>query len=169
MATNTYVALQTVTVLSPTTSVNFNLSGVTGYTDLVLVIANGSTNNPTNHTYQFNGDGGTGSLYSTTWLTGNGSAAVSNRHSNDTSILPDYNGYMNSTSNVNTISHFMNYSNNTTYKTVLSRSNNAAIGTDATVGLWRNTNAITSIQVISGSINTFNTGVTLSIYGIKAA
>jgi hypothetical protein len=37
----------------------------------------------------------------------------------------------------------MNYSNTTTYKTAICRGNNTAYGTDAIVGLWRNTLQLT--------------------------
>ena len=41
---NTYVALRTETVTgSPASSVTFNLSGISGYTDLVLVFNGGTT------------------------------------------------------------------------------------------------------------------------------
>ena len=62
----------------------------------------------------------------------------------------------------------MNYSNATTYKTVITRASNANNGVDAVVGLWRNTAAITSINVFLGTGN-LDTGSTFTLYGIKAA
>jgi hypothetical protein len=65
----------------------------------------------------------------------------------------------------------MNYSNTTTYKTALNRSNQAAGGVDATVGLWRSTAAIDTIRFYAntnGSQN-FLTGSTFTLYGIAAA
>ena len=69
------------------------------------------------------------------------------------------------------ILQLMNYSNTTTYKTILSRTNAAANGVDATVGLWRSTSAITSIEIgkNSGMSGTFQIGSTFTLYGIKAA
>jgi hypothetical protein len=65
---------------------------------------------------------------------------------------------------------FMNYSNATTYKTVLSRSNVAASASvSANVGLWRNTAAITSIKLYVYPSYNFVAGSTFTLYGIKAA
>jgi hypothetical protein len=62
----------------------------------------------------------------------------------------------------------MNYANTTTYKTVLSRANNSAAGTEAIVGLWRSSAAITSMTVLSETGN-IAIGSTFSLYGILAA
>jgi hypothetical protein len=65
-----------------------------------------------------------------------------------------------------------NYSNSTTYKTTLSRINNAGgttgVGAEANVGLWRSTAAITSIT-IGGQTGNLSTGSTFTLYGIKGA
>jgi hypothetical protein len=61
--------------------------------------------------------------------------------------------------------NFLNYSNTTTYKTILSRSNRAEQATEAFVGLWRNSAAITSISIASA---TFTTNSIFTLYGIKA-
>jgi hypothetical protein len=62
----------------------------------------------------------------------------------------------------------MNYSNTTTNKTALIRGNNAALFTDATVGVWRSTAAITSITLASDGA-AFDSGSTFNLYGIAAA
>jgi hypothetical protein len=64
--------------------------------------------------------------------------------------------------------HFMNYSNTTTNKTVLGRSSAASGFVEAAVGLWRNTSAITSITATTGG-QSYQTGSTFTLYGIKAA
>jgi hypothetical protein len=62
----------------------------------------------------------------------------------------------------------MNYSNATTYKTMLSRANNGAAGVDAIANLWRSTAAISSITVkITGG--NMKAGSTFTLYGIAAA
>jgi hypothetical protein len=74
------------------------------------------------------------------------------------------------TTQSNILTSIQNYSNTTTYKSVLSRTNNAATETKAVVGLWRATPAaITTIDVGTGGANTFQTGSTFTLYGIKGA
>jgi hypothetical protein len=70
----------------------------------------------------------------------------------------------------NAIINIQNYSNTTTYKTALLRSNLATgtyPGVDAFVGLWRSTSAITSITILPASNNLLS-GSTFTLYGIKA-
>jgi hypothetical protein len=69
--------------------------------------------------------------------------------------------------NTNIIIDIMDYSNTTTNKTNLTRSNNVGNGLAAVVGMWRNTNAITSIRFFPDSGN-FSTGSTFRLYGIQA-
>ena len=62
----------------------------------------------------------------------------------------------------------MNYSNTSTYKTVIGKDNAASIETDAYVGLWRSTAAINTIKISIGS-STFIAGSTFTLYGISCA
>jgi len=118
---------------------------------------------------RFNSD--SSSNYSTTYLYGNGSSAASTRETNRTSVglgwllAPD-------STNLTAIYNvsIMNYSNTTTYKTVLNRGNNAAQAAEANVSLWRDTAAINSITIRTSSAgNDLNTGTVLTLYGIQAA
>ena len=164
---NTYVALKTNTVTgSAVASVIFDLTGISGYTDLVLV-ATGTASALGNLSLRFNGD--TTSNYSRTMLYGNGTTATSYRVSNYSGIpLGDFD-----TSQIAThIINIQNYSNATTYKTVLARWNNNA-GTYASLGstasLWRKTpEAITSITIYSDAGN-ISVGSTFNLYGIANA
>ena len=159
----TYEPIATTTLGSAAASVTF--SSVTGtYTDIVLVFS-GSVSTPEDFQIQVNSD--TGTNYSRTWVTGNGSSAASARATSDTKMRLAQNGYA-TTGISNVMVQFMNYSNTTTYKTVLSRANNAATGTDAIVNLWRSTAAISTIYVYVPS-GTFASGSTFTLYGIKAA
>ena len=170
MSSNTYVALDTKTLGTAVPTVTFT-SIPQGYTDLVLVAQPAiSSGNDNMRIRVGNGSVDTGSNYSYTALTGNGSTAVSARASNETSILTDYNGYMQTTLGNNTkIINFQNYSNTTTFKTILTRSNNAPTGTDAMVSLWRSTAAINTMTLsISGGAANFVVGSTFTIYGIAA-
>lgn len=164
----TYEPIATTTLSTSTATVSFtSISG--SYTDLILVsnIAQVASNNSLR--YRFNSD--TNSNYSFTTLSGDGSSASSGRDSNLTSGLAANTSASTSIETI-VILHIMNYSNSTTYKTTLGRGNRASSATDATVGLWRSTNAITSVQVAMGSTfpsNNFASGSTFTLYGIKAA
>ena len=161
--TATYKKIATTTLGSNQATIEFtSISGA--YTDIVLILSAKASGGNMDALIQVNSD--TGSNYSFTALSGNGSSASSNTYSNQNSGYGDLNGYIN-TSNFNVeIIQFMNYSNTTTYKTFLSRASTAGNGLDAIVNLWRNTAAITSIK-LSGS-QTYATGTTATIYGIKA-
>jgi hypothetical protein len=157
----TYKPLQSVVLTAATSSVTFSGIDQT-YTDLVVVF-NGSVSANEDFQIQVNSD--TGSNYSRTWLTGNGTSATSSRSSTQTYMRLTQNGYL-TTGNSNIVAQFMNYSNTTTNKTVLSRANNASTGTDAIVNLWRSTAAITSIYCYLPS-GFFAVGSTFSLYGIS--
>ena len=50
----------------------------------------------------------------------------------------------------------VNYANTTTYKTILNRSNTASQGTEVNVNLWRNTAAVTAVEILNSTgTNTF--------------
>lgn len=163
MATNTYVALQTITA-SASSTVSFT-SISSAYTDLVLVaVANSSTAGASSNNYrvQFNGD--TTALYSDTIIQGNGTTATSARDSSSTVM---YAGELpqTSASAQTSIFQIMNYSNTTTYKTLLSRGNSAGSAVMASVGLWRSTAAINRVDLFMTSATL--TG-TFTLYGILA-
>lgn len=164
-AGSTYTPIATTTTSGSQASVTFN--SFSGYTDLILIIAakdsNGSLDGNANIT--FNSD--TGSNYSTTYLYGTGSVAGSTRVSNANNTPALVTG---STANNfgTTIVQIMNYSNSTTYKTVLSRGNSAESVLAARVGLWRNTAAITSLTATAAGGSWVN-GSTFTLYGIAAA
>jgi len=162
-AGNTYEAIATQTLGSAAASVTF--SSIPGtYTDLVIVFNGGITSAPDDMRLEFNANT-TG--YSATLLRGDGSAVISARATGETAI--PWTTYLGSGSAGSvSITHVQNYSNTTTFKTVLSRGNVAASYVSATVGLWRNTSAITSCKLIAGS-STFLSGSTFSLYGVTAA
>jgi len=162
----TYEPIATTTLGSATPSFTFSSIPST-YSDLVIII-NGGTASTTNATLRFNGD--TGNNYSSTHLYGDGTAAGSFRYSNVGALQINYYGYPENAFDFNAICHIQNYSNATTYKTVIARANKASNGVNAAVGLWRNTAAITSITVRSSDGTTnWNINSTFTLYGIKAA
>jgi hypothetical protein len=169
-AGSTYTPISSYTL--PSNAAYYDFTSIPGtYTDLVLISRAASATASTDVTFNVgNGTVDTGANYSITWLSGTGSAANSTRASG-TSIgyFDNYAGTSTTLGyNVATV-HFMNYSNTTTYKTVLSRSSNAVQnGTDALVNLWRSTSAINVIRV-KGQTSNLLAGTNLTLYGIKAA
>jgi hypothetical protein len=136
------------------------------YTDLVLVFSgNAASGSIDSVPMRFNGD--TATNYSYQIFDGSGSSASAGRASNATFI---------STSLVigsevsNNIWHIFNYSNATTFKTIIGRANVAGSYIRIGGGMWRKTpEAITSVTVFhAGSVN-FVVGSTFTLYGIKAA
>ena len=166
-AGSTYTPLATTTLGTAASSVTF--SSISGsYTDLVLVTQGNMSASGASIYLEINGD--TSSNYSFTYIYGSGSAAASSRASNNSTGI-DALGFSSgfSTGQLMTINNFMNYSNATTYKTVLCRGSDAGSEVGATVGLWRKTpEAITSIKVKNTGSN-FTVGHTFTLYGIAAA
>jgi hypothetical protein len=139
------------------------------YTDLVLVV---TAKSPGGGDIYIHVNSDTGSNYSWTTLTGNGSSAQSARGSNTSAgLLVDYHGTVANDNAHLLIANFLNYSNSTTFKTCISRSNRAGNGVDANVSLWRSTNAINSLKLGLGSARTatFSTGTVATLYGIASA
>jgi hypothetical protein len=166
--TSTYEKIATTTLGSAAASYTFSTIPGT-YTDLVMIASLTSANDGAGLQFRFNSD--SGSNYSNTFLEGSGSSATSSRESNQTSIQISFNVGNNSTNPSASIISINNYSNSTTNKTLLARWNSATggtyPGTAAAVGLWRDTSAITAIEVFMGSGN-INADSTFTLYGIKA-
>ena len=153
-AANTYVPIATTTLGSAAASYTFS-SISSAYTDLVLVCSVQTQTNNDALDVRFNSDSGTN--YSSTQLVGDGSTAASYRNSNQT-LGRIGNGIPNTGSFGVVITHIQNYSNTTTYKTFLSRFNNASSNAGAFASLWRSTSAITSITIYPEALNTLLTG-----------
>jgi len=176
---STYTPIATQTLGSNTPLVYFNSIPQT-YTDLVLQFngqgTSGIYNNMTYPYIYFNGDNTSG-YYSTTSVlqrnTGSGETVLTTRNSNANNLAL----FLANTSTVFSpnIAHIMNYSNTTTYKTVVARGNgaNGTTSVDGVifgVGLWRNPAGITSITVgPNGTSGNFLAGSTFTLYGILAA
>ncbi len=162
----TYQAIATQTLESATASITFSSIPST-YTDLVLVVNFGTTGAGEVTGLRLNTD--TGSNYSMTSIYGNGTGVVAYRRSND--VAMNYGNWVGTTTTLNEsngIYHIMNYSNTTTFKTAIGRSNDASTQSEVTVGLWRNTAAVNSVTFFV-TTTTLKAGATASLYGIKAA
>ena len=174
-ASVTYTPISSYTFASAAANYTFTSIPAT-YTDLILVMTLGVNRNGAAFSIQVgNGSIDTNTNYSNTQLYGDGTSAASTRSASSTTQWPittmvGYGTSANITSNV--IAHFQNYSNSSTYKTALVRNNNTDSsypGTGLSVCLWRSTSAINTIKVLCGGTDTFNSGTTLSLYGIAAA
>jgi hypothetical protein len=160
---STYTPIASVTLSSAQSSVTF--SGIPQtYTDLVLVASAKGSVNDRSFLVRFNSD--TGSNYSGTYVFGSGSSASSGRYTSESSIRL---GAVISNTNFDTyVVSMNNYSNSTTFKSVLSRENVSTIGVVAMVGLWRNTSAITTLDFLLNE-GTFASGTTFNLYGVANA
>jgi hypothetical protein len=160
-AGSTYEPIATTTVGTATPTVTF--SSITGsYTDLVLVINSSITENLSSR-INVNNDSETN--YSLTYFRGGGVFAASFRSSNVTNISTSIGNLANT--RIMEVIQFQNYSNTTTYKTIIVRggSGTAVVGD---VGLWRNTAAI-NIIVLTAATGNYAVGSTFTLYGIAAA
>jgi hypothetical protein len=162
----TYEPIATTTLGTAANNVTFSSIPAT-YTDLRMVIVTGCDSGATASNFTFNGD--TGSNYSNTNLTGDGTTAASGQATgafniNALGVLDSSTGKRGMT----TIDVF-SYAGSTN-KTALittSRDANGSGTVGRVVGLWRNTAAITSIRFFVS--NNLCAGSTATLYGILKA
>jgi len=168
MATNTYVALDKKTTTGSVASVEF--TGISSaYTDLVLVMDYSLSDANASVFMRFNSDANTN--YSNTVMSSTGSLKYTDKDSNLSNgirVSANRTAQGASTRQTNTI-HIMNYSNTTTFKSIISRYSSVG-GAESYVGLWRKTpEAINTITFRFGGATNFETGSTFSLYGISNA
>tara|TARA_R110000803_G_scaffold12685_1_gene36246 strand:- start:2745 stop:3236 length:492 start_codon:yes stop_codon:yes gene_type:complete len=160
----TYEAIQTTTLGAAAAGITFG-SIASSWTDLRLIVTGTTAVFTDTVRFQFNGD--TGTNYSLTRLTGNGSAASSTRATSS----PQGNLIFACSDTIPCMGTLDIFSYaGSTYKTTLNTSStdqNGSGRTDSIVTLWQNTAAITSIYIF-GSGN-LNSGTTATLYGILAA
>jgi hypothetical protein len=160
---NTYVALDKVTISGSSTSTVTFSSIPSTYTDLVLV-ENYSLSTLAQSILTFNGST---SSFSNTNLYANGTSAFSSRFT-ATGGIGSSPGVGDAANQQNVlIRNIQNYSNSTTFKTVIQRRNDASASVWATVGLWGSTAPITSITLSTGG-GVYNAGTTFCLYGVAA-
>jgi hypothetical protein len=177
-AGNTHIPIATYTVSGSSTA-SYTFSSIPStYTDLVVIasVRSGTAANTTNFLCQVNGV--TGNVYDGFVLRGTGSSATSARYNKfiDPTFAAPIGSMVanNATSGTfsNHIINWNNYSNTTTYKIFLARSNSAnntaTAYTEAVANMYFATIAISSLTFFPEAGN-FVDGSTISIYGIKAA
>jgi hypothetical protein len=156
---STYTPIYSTTFSSAASSITFS-NVPTTFTDLAVSIGGKFSADISAGVY-FNGD--TGSNYAVTRMWGNGSSGQSSSSNGSSQIsLTAGNG---SVISAYTFS-VMNYSNATTYKTLIGRSSQDQVS--ARVGLWRSTSPVTSVTFVANGGN-FAAGTVITMYGIKAA
>lgn len=163
---STYEKITTYTVTGSAVS-SFNITSIPGtYTDfrVILYSATGAAFDD-EVLIRLNSD--SGSNYSMTVMGGNGSTTQSSQRSNVLQWHIDNN----SPSNVGGVyvMEFMNYSNTTTNKTMLNHSGRSGLAVAASINLWRNTAAITSLNFRLASNLNYQVGTTITLYGILKA
>jgi hypothetical protein len=163
-AGSTYFPIATTTGTGSSAVITFSAIPST-YTDLIIVL-NSNTASGGDYTYRLNGD--TSALYSRTQIVGNGSTAVSARDTNGTFEYLNYNGIPTTDAGITMIFNFMNYANTNVFKTGLIRAGYSNKELLAQVHLYRSTSAISTFAITKTAAN-FDTGTTLTLYGIQAA
>jgi hypothetical protein len=161
----TYEPIATTTLGSAASTISFT-SISSGYTDLRLVLVTRDASGSIIR-LRFNSD--TGTNYSRTNLSGNGSTASSSRSTSANNISI---GFGITTANVwgfyeMDIFSYAGSTNKTCLVTA-SEDENGSGTVSKRVGLWRNTAAITDIE-LSATSGTFASGSTATLYGILKA
>lgn len=171
-AGSTYSTIATTTLGSAAADITF--TGISSsFTDLVLIVTGrfDSANVSRELRIQVgNGSIDTGSNYSYTRMVGLGSSTFSDRFSNQTNMSAGVIPAANAAAGIigNAIYHFQNYSNTTTNKTVINRTNDPNDWVTAMAGLWRSTSVINQIKIFGLTANLI-AGSTATLYGITAA
>jgi hypothetical protein len=164
---STYSQISTTTLGSSTASVTLSNIPQT-YTNLVLITTVSSARSGNASTYlRLNGD--TASNYSFTVLYGDGSSAFSTRGSSQTEIWYGQTNGFSTTNAIGQYAYINQYSNISTFKSVISRGGHAGQLVFTGVGLWRSTAAITSITIFGEGGFNLIAGNTFTLYGIKGA
>jgi hypothetical protein len=161
----TYEPIASQTLGSAASTITFN-SIASSWTDIDIVINGTVTSSGAEIGLRFNGST---SPYSDTRFRGNGASASSMRDSNY-SYFPLVVSPSNGTP-VFCRATIFSYASASINKTVLSKSSEDRNGSgwlSSTVGIWRDTAAITSITVMLNAGN-LNAGATATLYGIKNA
>ena len=167
-AGSTYTPIETQVLNSTTSTITLGSGGTIPqtYTDLVLIC--NAKGDDVNGTIQMRFNGDTGNNYSNIRVYGYTSGVGSDNGTNITWMqLEDPGGFFTSQFVV-CRANIMNYSNTTTFKTVLNRGDETYNVAMNYVNNWNSTSAITSITLYGGSSN-FVAGSSFTLYGIKAA
>lgn len=164
-STNSYESIQTVTVgAGGQTSISFTAIPSTYKHLQIRYIARATTGSVANFTMTLNSD--TGANYSRHGLYGDGASAAALGGANESSMLAGVVSSTASTFSVGVID-VLDYQNTNKYKTVRDLNGVDWNGSGYAVlysGSWRNTNAVTSVEL---NFTTFAQYSSFALYGIK--
>jgi hypothetical protein len=163
---STYEPIATTTLGTAAATIDFSSIPAT-YTDLRIVLVGTCTSTATFANCIFNGV--TSSVYSSTFLTGNGSSAASSQGSTSRISLGSTQQIQTTTPTLVTLDIF-SYAGST-FKTCLGTGSydlNGSGSVERSVGLFRDTTAISSVTLRIGGVN-WEIGTTATLYGIKNA
>jgi hypothetical protein len=179
-AASTYVKLASTTLTATTSTITFS-NIPQGYTDLRLVICGNQYTSASYGGYSLRYNSDSGSNYSSVGMYSNttqGTTPISNSNNASSATSVGLGTMVDFTAGSNTwVSHtavdIMSYSNTTAYKTCL-LSNSMIQSGDYSyvfrgVSTWRSTGAITALSFHAITDPPFNVGLTVNIYGVKAA
>lgn len=157
----TYEPIATQTVSASNVTITFTSIPST-YTDLVLVTGSSNTLGGV-YNLRFNND--SGSNYSYTVFSGNGSATACTNYVSQTSTNL-FNIPGSGSIQMTTITHLMNYANTSVYKSLFTRANDTSGLVNETAGFWLNTSAINRIDLSTSGASNFINGSVITLYGI---
>lgn len=163
----TYEPIGTTTLSSAAATITFSSIPAT-YTDLKLIIVGTNTTSGNTWGIRFNSD--SGNNYSYVRMTGTGSAATTNTENNQSYISVSGNIAVPTSTPFGSQTDIFSYAGST-FKTVLLdyfNDQNGSGNVERRVSLWRNTAAITNIEVFTFGGN-LNTETTATLYGILRA
>ncbi len=162
----TYEPIATTTLGSATATISFT-SISASYTDIRVVLVGSHETTATTLRMQVNSD--TGTNYSYTELIGDGATASSSRGTSSSRINCGNANFNNTQPSLITVDWFSYAgSTNKTCLVTASQDRNGSGSVLRTVGLWRSTSAITSVQLFPATGN-FAAGTTATLYGILKA
>lgn len=165
----TYDPIATTTLVGPNDAITFS-SIPTTYTDL-RIIFNGRMNT-TAAIFNFRMNNDSSSIYSNTFLTGNGSTVSSNTNTNTTFLAPSSSQTMSATTPTFVTIDLLSYASSSTRKTALitgSYDQNGSGITSASIGYYRSNSAVTSVTLSNTTFNSFAVGTIATLYGILRA
>lgn len=135
------------------------------YTDLIINAVVGTVGGAQNMKIIFNSNSGP---YYYTYLSATGTAGpYSGRYENQSQIFLDNYSYPNTTIETIYEINIFSYSNSNVYKSLLCYSANPDRAITQVAGTFINSNTISSINLSLGGSETFKSGSTFTLWGIK--